>query len=83
MSRGYDCSAAAASSCLHVFALQSRGAFDVRWARGTITEKMFNPWTEKLQKGGDVKLRGGAKVTAINNLTVRLKIKMEKMDYLE
>jgi len=73
MSPGYDCSAAAAISCFHVFALQSRGAFDVRWCRGTITEKIFNPWTEKLQKRGNVKLRGGAKVTAINDLPARLK----------
>ena len=73
MTPGYDCSAAAAISCLHVFALQSRGAFDVRWCRGTITEKVFNPWTEVLQERGNVKLRGGAKVTAINDLTTILK----------
>jgi len=30
MCPAYDCSAAAALSCFHVFALQSRGAFDVR-----------------------------------------------------
>mmetsp|Transcript_2560 Transcript_2560/g.5235 ORF Transcript_2560/g.5235 Transcript_2560/m.5235 type:complete len:620 (-) Transcript_2560:3006-4865(-) len=68
MTPGYDCSAAAALSCLHVFALQTRGAFDVRWCRGTITEKIFNPWSEQLQERGNVYLRGGAKVTAITDL---------------
>ena len=65
MTPGYDCSAAAALSCLHVFALQTRGAFDVRWCRGTITEKIFNPWSLKLQERGNVSVRGGAKVTSI------------------
>ena len=65
MTPGYDCSAAAALSCLHVFALQTTGAFDVRWCRGTITEKIFNPWSEKLQERGNVKIRGGSKVTSI------------------
>mmetsp|Transcript_18741 Transcript_18741/g.43385 ORF Transcript_18741/g.43385 Transcript_18741/m.43385 type:complete len:600 (-) Transcript_18741:26-1825(-) len=65
MTPGYDCSAAAALSCLHVFALQTRGAFDVRWCRGTITEKIFNPWSRNLQERGNVSIRGGAKVTSI------------------
>jgi uncharacterized protein with NAD-binding domain and iron-sulfur cluster len=65
MTPGYDCSAAAALSCFHVFALQSRGAFDVRWCRGTITERIFNPWTQLLQERGNIKFRGGTKVTAI------------------
>eukprot|EP00536_Pseudo-nitzschia_multiseries_P009713 jgi/Psemu1/201409/e_gw1.279.73.1 len=68
MTPGYDCSAAAALSCLHVFALQTRGAFDVRWCRGSITDKIFNPWSEQLQASGNVSLRGGAKVTAIDAL---------------
>ena len=65
MTPGYDCSAAAALSCFHVFALQSKGAFDVRWCRGTISEKIFNPWAEQLQSRGNVNIRGSAKVTAI------------------
>ena len=68
MCPGYDCSAAAALSCFHVFALQSKGAFDVRWAKGTITEKIFNPWTTVLQERGNVKFRGGAKVTSITEV---------------
>uniref|UniRef100_A0A7S2YTX9 Amine oxidase domain-containing protein n=1 Tax=Entomoneis paludosa TaxID=265537 RepID=A0A7S2YTX9_9STRA len=69
MTPGYDCSAAAALSCFHVFALQSRGAFDVRWCRGSISEKIFNPWAEKLKASGNVDIRGGSKVTAIEEST--------------
>ncbi|CAM9933065.1 unnamed protein product, partial [Heterosigma akashiwo] len=57
MGPGRDISAAAALSCFHVFALQARGAFDVRWCRGGITEKIFDPWAEKLLAGGRVALR--------------------------
>jgi uncharacterized protein with NAD-binding domain and iron-sulfur cluster len=65
MTPGYDCSAAAALSCFHVFALQSKGAFDVRWCRGSIGERIFNPWSEQLQEKGGVNIRGSSKVTAI------------------
>jgi uncharacterized protein with NAD-binding domain and iron-sulfur cluster len=65
MTPGYDCSAAAALSCFHVFALQSRGAFDVRWCRGTISERIFNPWASQLQARGNVKIRGSSKVTSV------------------
>lgn len=67
MTPGYDCSAAAALSCFHVFALQSRGAFDVRWCRGTISEKIFNPWAAHLQARGNVKIRGSSKVTSLSS----------------
>ena len=65
MTPGYDCSAAAALSCFHVFALQSRGAFDVRWCRGTISERIFNPWAAQLQSRGNVNIRGSSKVTSV------------------
>ena len=65
MTPGYDCSAAAALSCFHVFALQARGAFDVRWCRGTISDMIFNPWSQKLLQSGNVNIRGSAKVTGI------------------
>jgi hypothetical protein len=89
MTPGYDCSAAAALSCFHVFALQARGAFDVRWCRGTISEKIFNPWAEKLQSGGNVNIRGAAKVTAIeeikgdNNNTNKFKITVNGDESIE
>ena len=68
MTPGYDCSAAAALSCFHVFALQSKGAFDVRWCRGTISERIFDPWAAKLLSRGNVNIRGSAKVTAIDEI---------------
>ena len=64
MCPAYDCSAAAALSCFHVFALQSRGAFDVRWCRGSIAELIFAPWEKQLRDRGVV-VRGGARVESI------------------
>lgn len=64
MCPAYDCSAAAALSCFHVFALQSRGAFDARWCRGSISEKIFEPWQAQLVKR-NVSIRGGARVSSI------------------
>jgi hypothetical protein len=60
----YDCSAAAALSCCHVFALQSRGAFDVRWCRWSIPKKIFGPWQTQLERRGVV-ITGGARVPSI------------------
>ncbi|KAL3792414.1 hypothetical protein HJC23_001532 [Cyclotella cryptica] len=64
MCPAYDCSAAACLSCFHVFALQSKGAFDVRWCRGSIGEKIFDPWRHQLEQRG-VKFRSGTKVACI------------------
>jgi uncharacterized protein with NAD-binding domain and iron-sulfur cluster len=64
MGPGYDLSAAAALSCFHVFALQSRGAFDVRWCRGSIAEKIFAPWRKKLLARG-VTVQSSARVSTI------------------
>mmetsp|Transcript_6337 Transcript_6337/g.12847 ORF Transcript_6337/g.12847 Transcript_6337/m.12847 type:complete len:682 (+) Transcript_6337:109-2154(+) len=64
MCPAYDCSAAAALSCFHVFALQSRGAFDVRWCRGSISEKIFDLWQHQLEQRG-VSIRGGSRVASI------------------
>ena len=68
MGPGNDISAAAALSCFHVFALQSRGAFDVRWCRGGITEKIFAPWQERLEAKDNVRLQGGARVSGIEKM---------------
>jgi uncharacterized protein with NAD-binding domain and iron-sulfur cluster len=68
MSTGYDCSAAAALSCFHVFALQSKGAFDVRWCRGGIAEAIFNPWVDRMLETKRIKIEGGARVTEICQL---------------
>lgn len=67
MTTGYDCSAAAALSCFHVFALASRGAFDVRWCRGSIGEQIFDPWA-KLLTSENVEIRGSSKVSSIEQV---------------
>ena len=64
MGPGSDISAAAALSCFHVFALQTRGAFDVRWAKGGLSELIFDPWREKLE-GKGVRVLGGKRVNGI------------------
>jgi uncharacterized protein with NAD-binding domain and iron-sulfur cluster len=69
MTPGYDCSAAAALSCFHVFALQAAGAFDVRWCRGTISERIFDPWAKLLQATGRVNIQGSARVTSVRTVS--------------
>lgn len=64
MCPAYDCSAAAALSCFHVFALQSKGAFDVRWCRGSISERIFEPWQKQLENRSVI-IRGGSRVSSI------------------
>jgi len=64
MTTAEECSAAAALSCFHVFALASRGAFDVRWCRGSISELIFGPWTCQLKDRG-VTFENGARVTSM------------------
>ncbi|KAL3772434.1 hypothetical protein ACHAWO_004360 [Cyclotella atomus] len=66
MCPAYDCSAAAALSCFHVFALQSKGAFDVRWCRGSIGELIFHPWKHQLE-GRGVQFKNGARVACISS----------------
>jgi uncharacterized protein with NAD-binding domain and iron-sulfur cluster len=66
MCPAYDCSAAAALSCFHVFALQSKGAFDVKWCKGSIGELIFSPWKDQLE-GRGVQFRNGARVACISN----------------
>lgn len=72
MCPAYDCSAAAALSCFHVFALQSRGAFDVRWCNGNMSEKIFEPWQKQLERRG-VLVQGGARVTSIEKSEIEEK----------
>ncbi|KAL3811257.1 hypothetical protein ACHAXA_003356 [Cyclostephanos tholiformis] len=54
MCPSYDCSAAAALSCFHVFALQSRGAFDVRWCRGRRIQRRLLQWEMRRGGGGGI-----------------------------
>lgn len=52
---GEQCSAAATIGMLYYFILAHQPDFDVVWCRGTVGEKIFRPWVEKIQQlGGKV-----------------------------
>lgn len=52
---GEQCSAAAALGMLYYFILAHQPNFDVVWCRGTVGEKIFQPWVEKIEEiGGKV-----------------------------
>lgn len=52
---GEQCSAAAALGMLYYFILAHQNNFDVVWCRGTVGEKIFQPWVERIEKlGGKV-----------------------------
>ena len=47
---GEQCSAAATLGMLYYFILAHQPDFDVVWCRGTVGEKIFRPWVEKIEK---------------------------------
>ncbi|MGJ3253050.1 MAG: hydroxysqualene dehydroxylase [Elainellaceae cyanobacterium] len=49
---GEQCSAAAALGMLYYFILAHQPDFDVVWCRGTVGEKIFQPWTERIETAG-------------------------------
>ncbi|MGJ3248068.1 MAG: hydroxysqualene dehydroxylase [Elainellaceae cyanobacterium] len=49
---GEQCSAAAALGMLYYFILAHQPDFDVVWCRGTVGEKIFQPWTERIETTG-------------------------------
>lgn len=49
---GEECSAAAALGMAYFFVLKSQNSFDVRWCKGNIGEKIFQPWVD-FMKGGN------------------------------
>ncbi|RUR86123.1 FAD-dependent oxidoreductase [Chlorogloeopsis fritschii PCC 9212] len=49
---GEQCSAAATLGMLYFFILAHQPDFDVVWCRGTIGEKIFRPWVERIEKAG-------------------------------
>ncbi|MBE9209510.1 FAD-dependent oxidoreductase [Nostoc sp. LEGE 06077] len=49
---GEQCSAAATLGMLYYFILAHQPNFDVVWCRGTVGEKIFRPWVEKIEKAG-------------------------------
>ena len=52
---GEQCSAAAALGMLYYFILAHQPDFDVVWCRGTVGEKIFKPWVQRIEElGGKV-----------------------------
>ncbi|KYC35943.1 amine oxidase [Scytonema hofmannii PCC 7110] len=49
---GEQCSAAAAIGMLYYFILAHQPDFDVVWCRGTVGEKIFRPWVERIEQAG-------------------------------
>ncbi|MEA5582657.1 FAD-dependent oxidoreductase [Nodularia harveyana UHCC-0300] len=49
---GEQCSAAATLGMLYFFILAHQADFDVVWCRGTVGEKIFRPWVERIEKAG-------------------------------
>jgi len=49
---GEQCSAAAALGMLYYFILAHQPDFDVVWCRGTVGERIFKPWVERIQQVG-------------------------------
>ncbi|MEM9447233.1 MAG: FAD-dependent oxidoreductase [Cyanobacteria bacterium P01_E01_bin.6] len=49
---GEQCSAAATLGMLSYFILAHQPDFDVVWCRGTVGEKIFRPWIERIEKAG-------------------------------
>ena len=50
---GAECSAAAALGMAYFFVLKSQNSFDVRWCKGNIGDKIFQPWVELMQGDDD------------------------------
>jgi len=49
---GEQCSAAAALGMLYYFILAHQADFDVVWCRGTVGEKIFKPWCDRITNLG-------------------------------
>ncbi|MEA5487396.1 MULTISPECIES: hydroxysqualene dehydroxylase [Pseudanabaena] len=72
---GEQCSAAAALGMLYYFILAHQADFDVVWCRGTVGEKIFKPWCDRIKDLGgkilterrvsDVQIDNSGKVTGV------------------
>jgi uncharacterized protein with NAD-binding domain and iron-sulfur cluster len=51
---GAECSAAAALGMAYFFVLKSQNSFDVKWCRGNVGDKIFDPWVQEMQSRGVV-----------------------------
>ena len=65
---GSECSAAAALGMAYFFVLKSQNSFDVRWCKGNIGEKIFQPWVETMEEGeGAVEFLTSTRVVGFGN----------------
>lgn len=58
---GSECSAAAALGMAYFFVLKSQNSFDVRWCKGNIGEKIFQPWVDVMSVEGEEQPETGVK----------------------
>ena len=61
---GTQVSATAALGMAYFFVLRAQGAFDVRWVKGNVGERIFEPWVQKLV-GAGVALRPNSRVASL------------------
>jgi len=59
-----DLSAAVVLETLYFYALAHQNSFDVRWCRGSISEYIFKPLVDRIEKAGGA-IRGGRFVTGL------------------
>ncbi|MBD2136720.1 FAD-dependent oxidoreductase [Anabaena sp. FACHB-1237] len=80
---GQQCSAAATLGMLYYFILAHQPDFDVVWCRGTVGEKIFRPWVEKITSLGG-KVLAKHKVTDVivdeNNIIKSVVCEDQKFD---
>ena len=50
---GAECSAAAGLGMAYFFVLKSQNSFDVRWCKGNVGDKMFEPWVKFMEEDGN------------------------------
>ncbi|CAK0846617.1 unnamed protein product [Prorocentrum cordatum] len=62
---GEQCSAAAALGMAYFFVLKGQNAFDVRWCRGNVGEKIFQPWVGQMEERGNVRFCSGCRVADV------------------
>jgi uncharacterized protein with NAD-binding domain and iron-sulfur cluster len=61
---GAECSAAAALGMAYFFVLSNQKAFDVRWCKGNIGDKIFDPWVHRMKtKDNPVTFQSSTRVT--------------------
>ena len=67
---GSECSAAAALGMAYFFVLKSQNSFDVRWCRGNIGERIFQPWVQYMRSGGRSRSSGDQPVKFMTSTRV-------------